>query len=499
MLIQAIQLQKTYDTKEILGGVSFALSPKEKIGLIGKNGSGKTTLLKILAQKEDFDDGELSVGKTIQIGYVPQVPDVSDGMTVFDLLSQGNKLRHEIEKVLEELRIGDVVDSRLDQLSGGQVTKVYLARIALVTADVLLLDEPTNHLDMEGLRWLESYLARYEGSVVVISHDRYFLDQVVSQVWELVDGEIQVFGGNYTFYREQKEIQKQSELDTYQNQQKEVRRLKKVVKDKKQDAQRRNSDRLNERDNDKYTAHYFADRSTNIAAGAKAIETRLSHMTEVKAPAKESTLSLFFEPGSSSKKVVTIEDHVVMAPDGRELCTIKDWSVLSGDVIALQGDNGSGKTTLVESIIDHNSYDTIKVGGSIKIGYLSQTHYDLDDEKGVLEVLMSIEGIDKTQAYKIMFQISFAVDQAYQLVADLSPGEKTKLALARIMASGASLIMVDEPTNHLDFSSIKVLEDVLRDYRGTLLCISHDRYFLEQIGVTKYARIANNTIEISYI
>jgi len=494
MFIEATKLDKSFDDNVILDNASFTVSPGARIGLVGKNGSGKTTLLKMIQGLVSYEDGNLHIKKGITIAYVPQVPDITDTQTVREFLLNYSERIHKIEEVLASLRVGGILDMQFGSLSGGQKTKVYLARIALYDADVLLLDEPTNHLDLQGLRWLEEYLRRFKGAFVVISHDRFFLDKTVTEIIELEGGVIQNYGGNYSSFREQKQIQQDAHVHSYESQQKEIKRLRQSVRSQRDEGNRKNHNRVNTRDNDKYTAHYFADRSSNkLHNAAKGIESRISQVEMIEKPEKDSVLDLYFKPsGAQNSNVITVTDMEI----GYDsiLFNIDSMSVNYGNRIALQGENGSGKTTLISKILQHQDHSEISVGPGVKIGYLSQDHSELDEGKTAFQLLTSIDGVDATAAYKILSQINILPDQMKQSLGEFSSGQKTKLLLAVIMASGSNCIILDEPTNHLDFQSIDVIERALSDFKGTILCVSHDRYFLDQIGITKYMTIEEGVL-----
>jgi len=497
MLIEITKLHKSFDENNILKGVSFVVGPKARIGLVGENGAGKSTLLKIMQGILEHDEGQVHIAKGTSIAYVPQVPNIKDSEIVRDFLSQYTDRPYKVADVLESLGVKDILTNSFGELSGGQKTKVYLARIALFEADVLLLDEPTNHLDIQGLNWLENYIKNFTGALVIISHDRYFLNNVVTEIFEIEDGGLQVFGGNYSFYREQKDIQKEAYASQYTSQQKEISRLTKASLRKKEEGNMKNMDRTNHRDNDKMTVSLRADRgSKKFHSIAKSIDSRIDHIETLDKPKKESALDIYFKPsGARNSNVVNIKNLDVGYPEQETLIHVKDFNIFYGQRIALQGENGSGKTTLIKRILEHKEHQEITVGSGVKIGYLSQDHSELLDDKTALDLLSSIKGIDKTAAYKILSQINIPPDQMKQNLSEFSSGQKTKLLLAKIMASGANFIILDEPTNHLDFQSIDIIEQALQEFKGTLLCISHDRYFLEQIGIKKYVSIQEKRIK----
>jgi len=495
MSIEITKLHKSFDENIVLRDVSFTITPGSKIGLVGENGSGKSTLLKIIQGTLPYDEGSVQTQKNTTVSYVPQIPDIEGMQLVKDFLLQYTDRPYKAQEALDSLGVLDIFSMPFGSLSGGQKTKVYLARIALFEADVLLLDEPTNHLDLQGLVWLQNYLQNFKGALVIISHDRHFLDQVVEHIAELGDGSLLMFGGNYSFYREQKELLKKSYLNQYTSQQKEIKRLKNASLRKKDEGNKKNLDRTNHRDNDKMTVSLRADRgSKKFHSIAKSIDSRIEHIETLDKPKKESVLDIYFKPsGSQNSNVVRINDMSIGYDE--ELFFIKNFDISYKQRIALQGENGSGKTTLVKRILDHKNHEEITVGPGVKIGYLSQDHSELSNDSTALELLMSIEGVDQTAAYKILSQITISPDQMKQPLSQFSSGQKTKLLLAKIMTSGANFIILDEPTNHLDFQSIDIIEKALQEFQGTLLCVSHDRYFLEQIGINKYLSVQGKELK----
>lgn len=497
-LLEVTKIHKSFDEHIILRDISFSVLKKSKIGLVGENGSGKSTLLKIITGEETYNEGRVVKAKGVTIAYVPQVPEISADILVKSFLENYTDRPYKVEEALGVLGVQDILNKTFGSLSGGQKTKVYLARIALFDADVLLLDEPTNHLDIQGLDWLEEYLRGFEGAFVLVSHDRYFLDRVVGETIELEHAQLQAFGGNYSFYKEQKKILQDSYKKQYDSQKKEIQRLEKVSLDKKNEGNARNMDRKNHRDNDKMGVSLKADRGSKKShATAKSIDSRIEHITALEKPKKESVLDVYFKPsGSRNSNVVGIENFDVAYSKDNPLFHISNFDILYGQRIALQGENGSGKTTLIKRILNNDQYEEISLGSGVKIGYLSQDHSELHTDSTAFDLLTSIEGIDKTAAYKILSQLTIHPDQMKQKLSDFSSGQKTKLLLAKIMASGANFIILDEPTNHLDFDSIDVIEKALLDFKGTILCISHDRYFLEQIGINRYVLVEGGELRV---
>ena len=491
MLIQLSHISKSYSGQTILKDVTFSIQDGERIGLLGKNGSGKSTLFKIIAGIEKQDDGVLSIQpKDMSIGYVPQAPNFNQGRMVKDFLSEGLDLweEYKVDLALHKLAMGELKTKRLGHLSSGQKTRVYLARLIMQEPDVLLLDEPTNHLDVNALKWLENYVKSYNGAVFVISHDRRFLDNTVEEIVEIEHGEIKKYGGNYSFYKQQKRIELEANQRAYDSQQKEIKRLELEAKKQKERAERLDKDRKPTKDNDSYAPTYFANRaSKKISSASKTIEKRLDNLDRIQKPKKDPQLAAIFKPSIESSKTVVSLSEVVKKIG--KLSILDDTTLIlsRGDRVALMGENGSGKSTLIKIILGEVQADSgiVNLGNDVVIGYLSQEHKELDSENSVIDELVSSTKLDKTDAYKLLVRFLLPVSKINQSVNSLSSGEKAKLLLAQIMASGANFIILDEPTNHLDIPSREVLEDALSNYEGTLLVVSHDRYFIDRIGINK--------------
>ncbi len=332
---------------------------------------------------------------------------------------------------------------------------------------------------------------------MIISHDRFFLDQTVKEILELDSGSLESFGGNFTLYREQKRVQKEAYANQYENQQKEMKRLKKSSRERKEEGNKRNADRTNLRDNDKFGVNIIADRASQKAhRSGKSMEVRMERTEAMEKPEKDSALDMFFTPsGAQNSNVVSIKNLKIGFDE--TLFTVKVLDVSYGERISLRGQNGSGKTTLIKDILNFADHEEIQVGPGVKIGYLSQDQSGLALGDTAIDLLTSIEGVDKTAAYKILSQIKIPPEQMKQELSLFSSGQRTKLLLAKIMAEGANFIILDEPTNHLDFEAIDIIESALRAFKGTLLVVSHDRYFLESIGVTKYLYVEGKNLRQS--
>lgn len=453
--IQISHLSKSYGGQEVLKNVSFTISDRERMGLLGKNGSGKSTVLKILAGEEFPDDGVISIQpKNMNIGYLSQT----------------------------------ITDPTLNTLSSGQKTKRRLSELLNTNPDLLLLDEPTNHLDWEGLAWLEKTTQIFKGPILVISHDRYFLDNTVEKIFELEEGQIKTYGGNYSFYKQQKSIEQEAYLRTYEKQQRKINQLKREIVSKRQKALVNNQHRSPTRDNDKYAAFFFANRlSRKFGKNIQSLNHRLEKMKAIEKPKVDSVLKALFKPSIESSQTVLQFKSVSKSFENKKVLQDISLIIQKNERIALAGNNGSGKTTLIKLILGEIKPDSgeIKLGNNLKIGYLSQEHQELSGDQIVLDELVS-DRVDKTESYKLLRRFLLPLERINQSVKLLSSGEKAKLLLAKIMTSGANFIILDEPTNHLDISSREAIEESLANYPGTLLVISHDRYFLERIGITDY-------------
>lgn len=500
MLIEIHHISKSFAGHVVLSDTSFTLTQGERVGILGANGSGKTTLLKILAGIERPDDGQVSVTKNTTIGYVPQAPDYADTETAASILSplveQWEMYR--IENALETLGIGDCKEKPFGQLSSGQQTRLYLARIAVEECDVLLLDEPTNHLDGEALDWLEKYLETYKGTVCLISHDRVFLDNVTDRVLELSTGTIKEYGGNYSFYKEQKVIERAAEIRAYGAQQKDIKRLEKSAREIKEDAERTDADRKQTRDNDKYATTFFANRSSNKkSSAAKNIEQRREAMEELEKPEVDRKFKMLFTPHHLGSQIVATFEGVTYATSETNILSNTSFTIERGDRVILSGPNGAGKTTLIKLLLGQLEPRAGKVtlGKSVKIGYLSQEHDSLQGTHTVLAELTEKTGIDQTLSYHLLARLLVPREKMSQPVNTLSKGEQSKVLLAEIIACGANFIILDEPTNHLDIPAREAIEAALREYTGTLLVISHDRYFAKAIGSTRTLHLQDGILK----
>ena len=455
MSIQLSHITKSFGGQDILSDVSFTVSDGEKVALLGKNGSGKSTILKIVAGEETQDRGTISFQpKGMNVGYLPQF----------------------------------ISDNDFDALSSGQKTKKVLNEILRTKPDILLLDEPTNHLDWEGLVWLERVVKQFRGPVLLISHDRYFLDNTVDKVLELDDGTIKVYGGNYSAYKELKRVEQDASLRAYKQQQKDIRKIEKEIVAKREKEQKNNKNIKPKKDNDKFAAFFFGDRSAKkFGKDVQSLSKRLEHITVIEKPNVDGTLRALFKPRVESSQTVVFVEHVSHSFGKKKILDDISFLIQKNQRVAVIGNNGSGKTTMIKLLLGELTPDEgdIAFGNTVHIGYLSQEHRELSiDNRSVLDELVS-EKVDKTEAYKLLHRFLISTEKIYQPVKFLSSGEKSKLLLAKIMTKGANFIILDEPTNHLDINSREAIEESLVNYEGTLLVVSHDRYFLDRIGIDR--------------
>lgn len=506
MILSCQNINKTFVDDHLLKDVSFHMNEYDKAALIGINGCGKTTLLRIIMGEIPPDNGQVIVSKDTSIGYLPQNALLSSTRSIYeevlavkqnlidlekrlrDMEAQMNLLtgtpleelvekytlasqrfereggltyRSEITGVLKGLGFSsEDFDRNISTLSGGQKTRVALGKLLIIKPDLIILDEPTNHLDMNAIMWLENYLLNYKGTVFIVSHDRYFLDKIVNKVFELENGTITTFTGNYTDYAAKKEILRIAAVNAYRNNQREIKHQEEVIK------------KL---------------RSFNREKSIKRAESReklLQKMEVVEKPIQENdsmhlTLTPRFESGNDVLSITGLSkafDHTVLFNDLS--CFIQ-----KGEHVAIIGDNGTGKSTLLKIINQVMDADmgTVKTGANVEIGYYDQEHHVLHENKSIFdEISDDYPTLTNTEIRNVLAAFLFAGDDVYKLVASLSGGEKGRVLLAKLMLSQANFLILDEPTNHLDITSKEILEDALNSYTGTVLYVSHDRYFINR-------------------
>jgi ATP-binding cassette subfamily F protein 3 len=506
-ILTASNLAKSYGPQDVFEGVSLEIPKGAKIALVGPNGSGKTTLLHILAGLEQPTAGAVHRAKGLGIAYLPQQADFHgvgtlwDAMleTFADLRAQAAELRRleaamadpaAREEALErygraqeafelaggytyEQRIGQVLsglgfdedDFRrpVDQLSGGQKTRALLAQLLLEEPDLLLLDEPTNHLDLAGVEWLEGYLKAWEGAVVVVAHDRAFLDAVVDRVWEMAWGRLAQYRGNYSAYAAQKAERMALQQAEYERQQQFIERTEEFI--------RRN----------------MAGQRTRQAQGR---QKRLERLERIKRPQEYRPLNLDLgETQRSGDLVLGFYDLVVGYEPADPLFVVDEFELRRGQCVALLGPNGSGKTTLLRTLLGEVSplAGRVRVGASVQVGYFAQGHADLDPEQTALETILDACEMTAGEARNLLGSYRFSGDDVFKRVGALSGGEQARVALAVLTLQGANVLILDEPTNHLDIPSQEVLQEALSGFGGTLLIVTHDRYLISRLATHVWA------------
>ena len=523
MILSCQNISKSFGTDEILKNVSFHIEANEKAAIVGINGAGKSTLLKIIMQKETPDTGEVILAKDATIGYLAQYQDVSGHRTIYEevldakqniiemeerlrgmetqmntltgqeletLLDGYHRLSHEFELlggytyrsevtgILKGLGfVESEFDRQMSELSGGQKTRVSLGKLLVTKPDVLLLDEPTNHLDMESIRWLEGFLMNYKGAVVIVSHDRYFLDRVVTKVVEIFQHQGYVYHGNYTEFAKKKAKIREDLLKQYYNQQREIKHQEEVIAKLK---------------------------SFNREKSIKRAESRekmLDKIERLEKPTDENTdIHIVLEPDVTSGNDVLTVEHLRKAFGTHTLFDDLSFEIKRGERVALIGNNGTGKTTILKIINELLLADggTIVLGSNVHIGYYDQEHQLLHMEKTIFEEIADdYPQLNHTKIRNVLAAFLFTNDDVFKRIADLSGGERGRVSLAKLMLSDANFLILDEPTNHLDITSKEILESALNQYTGTVFFVSHDRYFINQTA-TRILDLTGGTI-VNYI
>jgi ATP-binding cassette subfamily F protein 3 len=503
-LVSASHVSKSYGAQDVFEGVSFAIPHQAKIALVGPNGSGKTTLLRLIAGREIPTSGEIHRSRRARLAYLPQRADpfFDEGSTLWEsmlevfahLLQQAAELErleaamadpsgrdealqkygraleaferaggyayeHRIEQVLSGLGFAEADFRRpMGQLSGGQQTRALLARLLLQEPDLLLLDEPTNHLDLEGVEWLEGYLASWKGAVVVVAHDRAFLDASVEQVWELAWGHLEQYRGGYSEYVAQRAERRARQRFLYEQQQEVIAETEEFI--------RRN----------------IAGQRSREAKGRRKLLERLDR---IERPREYQPISLSLgEASRSGDLVFGLYDLTVGYDPTQPLLHVDELEVWRGQRVALLGPNGCGKTSLLRTIIGQvpplNGH--VRIGSSVDLGYFAQGHADLEPEKTVLDTVVDAGGMRISEARDLLGRYRFSGDAVFKRVGALSGGEQARVALAVLVLQGANVLVLDEPTNHLDIPTQEVLEEVLAAFGGTVLMVSHDRYLIRRLA-----------------
>ena len=529
MDISIANAKKNYGFKNVLDGFVLDVTSGEKIGLIGPNGCGKTTLFKLITKEEVLDSGSISIRKGANVRLLSQMPPVvDDECTVRDILTRDFKDIFEIEAHMKELekqmsvadpdeleRIldcygklqnrfmdldGYTIDSKISELcnkfridenmlnrkfntlSGGEKTIVNLASIMLSNPDILLLDEPTNNLDIDTLEWLESYLKSYTGTIILCSHDRYFLDKVISKIVLIERGKSEIFFGNYSYYLEENERRTLAEFEQYKDQQKMIEAMKRKIK------------QLQEFGKLAYPG------GESFFKRAASIQKRLDKIELLDKPETAKEIPLNFQmTDRSGKQVLMVRDFDLTVAD-KDLLDQVSFDVAFKDRTCLMGKNGSGKSTLIKYIMglyeNEHEDDHVRIGSNISIGYIPQTITFEDDNATILDVARKSYYGSETHLRASLAKFMFNGENVFKRVGTLSGGEKVRLKLFELMQKNVNLLIMDEPTNHIDITTQEVLEEALKEYPGTILFISHDRYFINEIaqkilyiedkGITEY-------------
>lgn len=506
MILSCSNISRSFGDNHILKRVSFHIEEHEKAAVVGINGAGKSTLLKIIIGDLAPDEGSVTWAKGASIGYLAQHQDLEGAETIYDallevkrpilemeerlrnleqsmksasgeeletMLSEYSRLNHafelengyacrsEITGVLKGLGFSeDEFSKPIQALSGGQKTRVSLGKLLLTKPDILLLDEPTNHLDMESIAWLETYLKSYSGSVIIVAHDRYFLDRVVTKVIELDNGTATVFSGNYSAYSDKKAMLRDAQIRAYLNQQQEIRHQEAVIAKLKSFNREKSIRRAESR------------------------EKMLDKIERLEKPVEiNDSMDIRLEPDVvSGNDVLTVTD-LSKSFDTQTLFTHGSFEIKRGERVAVIGNNGTGKTTLLKIINGLIPADAgeIRLGAKVHIGYYDQEHQVLHMDKTLFqEIQDTYPNMNNTQIRNTLASFLFTGDDVFKLIRDLSGGERGRVSLAKLMLSDANFLLLDEPTNHLDITSKEILESALNRYTGTVLYVSHDRYFINR-------------------
>ena len=445
MILNVSMLSKAYVGKTVLKDVSFHLEDKEKAAIVGINGSGKTTLLRCILGIEEADEGSIAFSKEKKMDYLAQQhADIETENEDYDTLSGGQKTRKRLEEILQE------------------------------KPDLLILDEPTNHLDIGSIQWLEKVLKRYEGAVLLVSHDRYFLDRIVTKVIDLERGKVRMYQGNYTAYAEKKRQIREAEWKAFQNQQAEIKHQEAVIEKLKQFNREKSIKRAESR------------------------EKMLLKVERLEKPEElENEMKLLFSPRESSGNDVLMAKELGKSYDGKRLFSHGTFSLQKGEHVALIGDNGTGKTTLLKILNGLVQADEgeFRLGSKVKIAYYDQEHAVLNMEKTLFdEIQDTYPDMNNTKVRNVLAAFLFTGDDVYKRIQDLSGGEQGRVSLAKLMLSDANFLILDEPTNHLDIQGKEVLEEAIRNYEGTVLYVSHDRYFINKTA-TRIIELFSNRFD----
>ncbi len=513
-IVSVIQVGKSFGAERIFEGVSFQIDEHDRIGLVGPNGAGKTTLINMLAGREEADEGNIALARNIRIGYLTQINDFQpentlreEMLTVFDQVrawerelgeltrqieaaatqadtaareqilqryadiqlrfehAGGYTYENKVEQVLDGLEFTrELQESPVSHLSGGQQTRAALGKLLLQEPDLLLMDEPTNHLDLAALEWLETYLNSWKGAMVIVAHDRYFLDKVVSRTIEMAFGHIEEYPGNYTRYLQLREERMERRQREYEAQQAQIAHTEEFIR------------------------RYKAGQRSREARGRQKL---LDRMERVQRPQDFPEMHFEFNSVVGSGQMVFSTQKLVVGysaaqaeNEPKELVRVADLELLRGDRVGLLGPNGAGKTTLLRTLIGEISplSGHVYPGHNARIGYYSQTHEGLNLERTIVDEVRQVSVLSEDGARSFLGRFLFSGDDVFKSIGSLSGGERSRVALAKLTLQGSNVLILDEPTNHLDLQSRQFLEEVLGEFEGTLLFVSHDRYFIDSLA-----------------
>ncbi|HEC2197862.1 TPA: ABC-F family ATP-binding cassette domain-containing protein [Staphylococcus delphini] len=513
-LLNASNITKNYTEETLFDYIKLTLNTGDKIGIVGRNGEGKTTLLKLLSGIEKPSTGVVSWKKNIRIGYLNQTPQYEEDAKVYQCLKSvfqelnkvseqleeledrmskeidnidmlmarygelqtyydengGYKMDAEIRRVAHGLNITHLLESVWGDLSRGERTKVVIAQILIQHTELLLLDEPTNHLDFKAIEWLTNYIKNYQGAAVIISHDRYFLDETVNQIIEIDQKQLHFYNGNYSYFVEEREKRLLNEFEAYQTQQKKIKKMKESIQRLRIWASQANPP------------------NASMYRRAKNMEKALNRIERLERPTIEvAKMKMQLQEGKRvSNRVVEMKNITKRYDD--LLYENVNMLVRRGEHVAIIGDNGTGKSTLLKVVLGMVSSDSgmIKTPDNLKIGYLSQHEFENEHNETLLNVFREKVNVSEGQARHILANFMFYGEDVFKKVKDLSGGEKIRLRWAQIVNSNYNLLVLDEPTNHLDIDAKETIEEALLDYEGTIIAVSHDRYFLNKLFNVTY-------------
>jgi len=527
-MLQVSQINKKYGLDPILSNINFTVNAADHYGLVGINGAGKTTLLRIIIGDEVADSGKVRFfPQDLKVGYLPQGMKIDDRFDVLSFLSDGidslnllekrlatlsnslsfssnnldeqnefdlilqqinflTEITYHAPEVMASLGLGEYdLQTPVIHLSGGQKTRLMLAKVLINNPHFLLLDEPTNHLDIAMIEWLEDWINQFHGGILMVSHDRTFLDRTVNGILELDEHShsIAFYAGNYSDYLEQKISKQEKQLQAFQDQLTEIARLRKGAAEMRSKARYRPGGKTDPENTDKFSIGFFANRTKETIQKAKNIEKRVEKIIEngVEKPARTWQMKVDFQDIQSSGRDVLILENLRVGYE--DLVLIDDVNLIlkSGDRVALIGENGSGKTSLIKTILAEIPAlaGSFRLGSQVKVGYMAQEQDQFEPKKNVLEIISKLLSQNETENRSFLSKFLFKGDDVFKTIASLSYGERARLSLACLVAEGCNFLILDEPINHLDIPSRTQFEKALSEYEGTILAIVHDRYFID--------------------